>query len=103
MHEAEMSGREGSMHDDARGNEPPRPWIGTVAAEDAEGRLAELYATLSHGRPLANIIGIQTLHPEALERHHALYRALMFGPSPLSRAERESLAVVVSAANDCFY
>jgi alkylhydroperoxidase family enzyme len=35
--------------------------------------------------------------------HYALYRTSMYGPSPLSRAEREAIAVVVSAANDCFY
>ncbi len=52
---------------------------------------------------LANILAVQNLHPEALDRHVALYRELMFGQSPLSRAERESIAVVVSAANDCFY
>ncbi|MDX1577433.1 MAG: carboxymuconolactone decarboxylase family protein [Gemmatimonadota bacterium] len=33
----------------------------------------------------------------------ALYRKLMFGPSPLDRAEREAIAVVVSALNGCFY
>jgi AhpD family alkylhydroperoxidase len=27
----------------------------------------------------------------------------MHGPSPLSRAQREMLAVVVSRANDCHY
>jgi alkylhydroperoxidase family enzyme len=33
----------------------------------------------------------------------ALYAAIMFGPSELSRADRELLAVVVSVANDCHY
>ena len=64
------------------------PWIAT-SPEDAD-------------RP-ANIIDIQALHPEAQRRHVNLYRTLMFGPSPLDRAEREAIAVVVSAANDCFY
>ena len=32
-----------------------------------------------------------------------MYRATMFGPSGLSRAEREMLATVVSWANHCFY
>mgnify|MGYP000682893523 CR=1 FL=1 len=35
--------------------------------------------------------------------HYALYRTSMFGPSPLTRVEREAIAVVVSATNDCFY
>jgi alkylhydroperoxidase family enzyme len=33
----------------------------------------------------------------------ALYKAIMFGPSKLSRVERELLAVVVSRANSCHY
>ena len=31
------------------------------------------------------------------------YGAVMFGASPLSRVQREMLAVVTSRANDCFY
>ncbi len=33
----------------------------------------------------------------------AQYAAIMFGPSPLSRFQRELLATVVSAELDCFY
>jgi alkylhydroperoxidase family enzyme len=32
-----------------------------------------------------------------------LYKAIMFGPSSLSRQERELVATVVSATNECFY
>lgn len=32
-----------------------------------------------------------------------LYRAIMFGPSPLSRRQREMMATVVSASNGCHY
>jgi alkylhydroperoxidase/carboxymuconolactone decarboxylase family protein YurZ len=38
-----------------------------------------------------------------LQASMALYREIMFGPSGLSRQERELLAVVVSAANSCRY
>jgi alkylhydroperoxidase family enzyme len=44
-----------------------------------------------------------SLNERALQGHLDLYRAVMFGESPLSRAEREAIAVVVSAANDCHY
>ncbi|HET7855940.1 MAG TPA: carboxymuconolactone decarboxylase family protein, partial [Gaiellaceae bacterium] len=37
------------------------------------------------------------------KRTTGFYRMIMFGDSPLSRAEREAIAVAVSAANDCFY
>jgi alkylhydroperoxidase family enzyme len=42
-------------------------------------------------------------NPPVLVGSMHLYVAAMRGPSPLSRAQREMLAVVVSAANDCFY
>jgi uncharacterized peroxidase-related enzyme len=32
-----------------------------------------------------------------------LYMAVMFGKSPLKRAQREMIAVIVSAANECEY
>lgn len=50
-----------------------------------------------------NVLRIQSLHPAALRQGVSLYETLMHGPSPLSRAEREMLAVVVSRANDCHY
>ena len=49
------------------------------------------------------VLASHSLNAEALEAHVALYRVLMFGPSGLSRAEREAIAVAVSAANDCHY
>ncbi len=38
-----------------------------------------------------------------LRGHLQPYRAIMFGESGLSRAEREAMAVAVSAVNDCHY
>jgi hypothetical protein len=52
---------------------------------------------------MANILASHSLNEEALEAHLRLYRTIMFGDSPLSRVEREAIAVAVSAANDCFY
>ena len=49
------------------------------------------------------ILSIHGLHPKGLEVHHALYREIMFAPGPLSRADRELAAVVVSAVNACHY
>jgi alkylhydroperoxidase family enzyme len=78
--------------------------IRTIPPDLAEGELADAYATIGLRRPgEAHVLEVQSLHPRALVDHHRLYRTLMFGPSPLSRAERELVAVVVSAANDCFY
>jgi alkylhydroperoxidase family enzyme len=52
---------------------------------------------------LDNILAAHSLNAEALDAHLALYRTIMFGDSPLSRVEREAIAVAVSAANDCHY
>lgn len=52
---------------------------------------------------MANILASHSLNEAALAAHVQLYRTIMFGDSPLSRTEREAIAVAVSAANDCFY
>lgn len=52
---------------------------------------------------MANVLASHSLNQEALQAHLVLYRTIMFGPSPLSRSEREAIAVAVSAANDCHY
>jgi alkylhydroperoxidase family enzyme len=50
-----------------------------------------------------NIIQIHALHPAVMRQHFALYRELMHQPGPLSRREREMLALRVSALNQCRY
>lgn len=52
---------------------------------------------------LDNVLSSHSLNAPALEAHLELYRTIMYGDSPLSRSEREALAVAVSAANDCHY
>lgn len=52
---------------------------------------------------LDNVLACHSLNPKALEAHVSLYQTIMFGESPLSRPEREAIAVAVSAANDCHY
>ena len=50
-----------------------------------------------------NIIQIHALHPAVMRGHLDLYRALMQGPGPLSRREREVIALRVSGLNHCPY
>lgn len=57
----------------------------------------------AQGEGLPHILASHSLNQQALQGHLALYRAVMFGDSPLTRAEREAIAVAVSAANDCHY
>lgn len=50
-----------------------------------------------------NILRIHGVHSRMMRRHYDLYRELMYGRGPLSRVQREMIAVVVSAANGCHY
>lgn len=79
-------------------------WIKTIPEKFAEGKLSKIYRRIS-GRSggVANILKIQSLHPGALSDHFSFYRRIMFGESPLSRGEREAVAVVVSRVNECHY
>ena len=50
-----------------------------------------------------NILRIHGVHSRTMRLHFDLYRELMYGPGPLSRVQREMIAVAVSAANACHY
>ena len=52
---------------------------------------------------LAHVLRSHSANKPVLRAHLGLYRAIMFGESPLSRAEREAVAVAVSATNNCHY
>ena len=85
-------------------SDAPRPWIRTVAPADATGLLAEHYkAAIQRAGKVFWILRLQSLGPEQLGVGIELYKTLMFGPSGLSRAERELLATSVSAVNHCHY
>ena len=80
------------------------PWIKVVEPEDATGELKQEYdAAAERAGKVFNILKVQSLNPGTLRASMQMYRATMFGPSGLSRAEREMLATVVSWANHCFY
>lgn len=80
-------------------------WIEVISEEEAQGKLAELYERYMdpvHG-VVDNILKVHSLKPQTLEDHGELYVHTMRGTSELSRAEREMIAVVVSAINECHY
>ena len=79
-------------------------WIQEIEVGEASGTLAEMYAELTKKRgKISNILKVHSLSPAALGSHLDLYMTLMFGKSGLSRMEREAIAVVVSATNECDY
>ena len=79
-------------------------YIPYVPYDEAEGLLEKLYAGYAEGdRGVDNIVRIHSWNPRSMRDHVELYAHLMRGRSPLSRVQREMLAVAVSAENDCFY
>jgi len=79
-------------------------WIEEIEASDADGKLEAMYTELVKQRgKVSNILKVHSLNPDAMGNHLDLYMTIMFGKSGLSRTEREAIAVVVSANNDCAY
>jgi alkylhydroperoxidase family enzyme len=79
-------------------------WIRMIDEDEAEGRLAELYRrVLEPWGGVDNVLKVHGLNPPALDAHFELYKTLMRGRSPLTREQREMIAVVVSATNQCHY
>lgn len=86
------------------GQNPCMAHLRLVEEHEATGELAREYeAARGRAGKVFNIVKAMSLRPEVLRSAMGLYRAIMFGPSELGRAERELLAVVVSRANDCHY
>lgn len=78
--------------------------IKIIPHEEATGRLKEVYDDLVEQRgQLAEVHMIQSLRPESIMKHIDLYMEIMYTRSELSRALREMIAVIVSAANQCEY
>jgi len=81
-------------------------WIRGVPPEGAAEPLKSLYQRIrsrSSRGALSNLWQDWGLDPRGLEALHAHYRALMDDPAPLSQAQAELIALVVSATNGCAY
>ena len=79
-------------------------WIRTVLPGEAVGRLRAFYeASIRRAGRVFHIVRAMSPSPPVAEASMGLYVALMKGASPLSRRQRELLAVVVSRANRCHY
>jgi len=79
-------------------------FIDTIHPNEAAGELAALYKRVSNpDGSIDNVMRIHSLNPESMRTHFEMYVAAMHKDSPLSRAEREIVAVVVSRLNGCEY
>lgn len=81
------------------------PFIRWVADDDDAPAAArrELTAARRRAGRVWNIVRVMTPNPPVLHASMELYGATMHGASPLSRRQRELLAVVVSQTNGCIY
>ncbi|MFQ5946653.1 MAG: peroxidase [Anaerolineae bacterium] len=80
-------------------------WIQVVPPEEATGVLKARYdAAIRRAGMIWNIVSIMSLHPKVMRASiEGMYSPLMHGPSDLTRAQREMIAVVVSRASSCHY
>jgi alkylhydroperoxidase family enzyme len=79
-------------------------WIKTVSDAQASGPLKTMFdALIKRAGRVFNIVRVMSPNPPLLRASMTLYREAMHGDSPLSRAQRELLATVVSGVNNCRY
>lgn len=78
--------------------------VHVVGYDESSGVCRREYdAALQRAGRVWNIVSVQSQLPEVMRDSMRIYRTIMFGPSPLTRAQREMMAVVTSQANDCHY
>ncbi|MEK6597151.1 MAG: carboxymuconolactone decarboxylase family protein [Gemmatimonadota bacterium] len=79
-------------------------WIRLTEPAEATGLLKREYdAAIQRAGRIWNILSLMSLNPKVLRASMDFYGAIMHGPSPLSRAQREMLATVVSRTVGCRY
>ena len=79
-------------------------YIRLIDEAEADGLLKEEYdAAIERAGKVFNILKAMSLRPGVLRASMELYNEIMFGESGLSRQERELLATVASAEQDCYY
>lgn len=79
-------------------------FIRRVPISEATGLLKRLFHdALKRAGRVWNISHVMSLNPHVLRTSMSFYAATVFGDSPLSRTQREMIAVVVSKTNRCLY
>jgi hypothetical protein len=88
-------------------------WIRTIPMEQADERLRHLMESQralypkEYASPVSpggdSIVASHTLMPEALYHIFGAFGAMLSPELPLSRAQHEMIATMVSAVNQCFY
>lgn len=80
------------------------PYIEPIPPQRATGETKREYErALRRAGRIWNIVAIMSPNGPAMRDSLRLYSTLMLGESPLSRAQREMIAVVTSQVNECVY
>lgn len=80
------------------------PHVHVLQYDETSGVARREYdAALRRAGRIWNIVSIQSQLPEVMRDSMRIYQSIMYGPSPLTRAQREMMAVVTSQTNDCHY
>ncbi len=83
-------------------NDTPRAWIALPDPDRGAGARTPEEHPYNFGYVPAMGLLISA-HPRIAPFFGALYAQVMFAPGVLSRAEREMIAAVAAAAQDCHY
>jgi Carboxymuconolactone decarboxylase family len=89
----------------ATNQEPPEAWVKLPSEEamrSASGGRQHPYEIFMGG-VVARMARLLAAHPRIGGAFRQLSAEVLFGPGALSRAEREMVAAVTAAAQDCFY
>jgi len=79
-------------------------WIDLVPVSEATGLAKkQLDAAIERAGRVWQIVHVMSPNPQAMDASMRLYGALLHGASPLTRAQRELLATVVSRELGCHY
>lgn len=85
---------------------PPEAWVRLPTDEEVGQMVPPPPLPLSPGYAFgfaANMGRLQRAHPRIGFKFSALFAEIMFAPGMLTRAEREMVAGVAAAAQDCHY
>jgi alkylhydroperoxidase family enzyme len=83
-------------------------WVPFVPPDEATGELKKVYDALGAADPdgaggIDHIVQAHSRLPKAMRALLAFYRDVMHGDLAIDMTERETIAVVVSQANGCYY
>lgn len=79
-------------------------WINVISPDSATGPLKRQFdQAIARAGRIWNVVSIMGQNPQVLKGSMDKYLAIMSGPSPLIRRQREMIAVIVLAENRCIY